>query len=96
MIDVTVARKVQAALVGGNAEARLAAERAQLALAAGAIIGTWVWDPLNDTFHGGRVLRAELWHLPGSGLYSYCVINEVVCCMSRRTGTAQFQSAGSC
>ena len=50
MIDVTVARKVQAALVGGNAEARLATERVQLALAAGTIIGTWVWDPLNDTF----------------------------------------------
>jgi PAS domain S-box-containing protein len=48
--DVTAAREAQAALVRSKAEARLAAECVQLALAAGAIIGTWVWDPLNDAF----------------------------------------------
>jgi PAS domain S-box-containing protein len=48
--DVTAARETQAALVRSNAEARLAAERVQLALAAGAIIGTWMWDLPADTF----------------------------------------------
>ncbi|MFN7917365.1 MAG: PAS domain-containing protein [Vicinamibacterales bacterium] len=32
------------ALAGANAEARAAADRVQLALAAGAIVGTWDWD----------------------------------------------------
>ncbi len=42
--DVTAARQAEAALERSNEEARTAAERLQLALAAGAIIGTWMWD----------------------------------------------------
>ncbi|MFC0386004.1 PAS domain-containing protein [Muricoccus vinaceus] len=41
--DVTDARETEAAL-------KLNAERVQLALAAGAIIGTWLWDLLADRF----------------------------------------------
>jgi PAS domain S-box-containing protein len=48
LTDVTAARKAQAALARSNEEARLAAERVQLALAAGAIIGTWIWDIPSD------------------------------------------------
>lgn len=40
----------QAALARSEARARANAERVQLALAAGAIIGTWHWDLLTDQF----------------------------------------------
>jgi PAS domain S-box-containing protein len=40
----------QAALAKSEASARTNAERVQLALAAGAIIGTWHWDLLTDRF----------------------------------------------
>jgi PAS domain S-box-containing protein len=40
----------QAALAKSEAHARTNAERVQLALAAGAIIGTWNWDLLTDRF----------------------------------------------
>jgi PAS domain S-box-containing protein len=40
----------QAALAKSEAHARANAERVQLALAAGAIIGTWHWDLLTDRF----------------------------------------------
>jgi PAS domain S-box-containing protein len=40
----------QAALAKSEAHARLNVERVQLALAAGAIIGTWHWDLLTDRF----------------------------------------------
>ncbi|WP_157264294.1 PAS domain-containing hybrid sensor histidine kinase/response regulator [Azohydromonas aeria] len=40
----------QAALVRSRDDARVAAERVQLALAAGAIIGTWMWDLPTDAF----------------------------------------------
>jgi signal transduction histidine kinase/PAS domain-containing protein/ActR/RegA family two-component response regulator len=42
--------KEQAALANSEAHARLNVERVQLALAAGAIIGTWHWDLLTDRF----------------------------------------------
>jgi signal transduction histidine kinase/ActR/RegA family two-component response regulator len=50
---VLVERKLadeQAALAKSEAYARLNVERVQLALAAGAIIGTWHWDLLSDRF----------------------------------------------
>lgn len=40
----------QAALARSEALARLNGERVKLALAAGAIIGTWHWDPITDRF----------------------------------------------
>ncbi|WP_169805863.1 PAS domain-containing protein [Azohydromonas lata] len=42
--DTTQAHEAEAALARSNEELRIAAERVQLALAAGAIIGTWLWD----------------------------------------------------
>ncbi|MBL6080668.1 PAS domain-containing protein [Belnapia sp. T18] len=49
-MDVTEQREAVAALAASKEAARLAAERVQLALDAGAIIGTWVWDVPTDTF----------------------------------------------
>ncbi|MGG5890902.1 PAS domain-containing protein [Falsiroseomonas sp. HC035] len=46
--DCTAAREVAAALARSNEEALAAAERVQLALAAGAIVGTWDWDLVAD------------------------------------------------
>ncbi|PPQ35751.1 PAS domain S-box protein [Rhodopila globiformis] len=42
--DVTERREAEAALAASNEAARVAAERVQLALAAGAIVGTWMRD----------------------------------------------------
>lgn len=50
LADVTERREAEAALVRSNAQARLAAERVQLALAAGAIVGTWDWELPSDRF----------------------------------------------
>ncbi|MFC7473895.1 PAS domain-containing protein [Dankookia sp. GCM10030260] len=46
--DCTAAREAVAALARSNEEALAAAERVQLALAAGAIVGTWDWDLVAD------------------------------------------------
>ncbi|MFL5285453.1 MAG: PAS domain-containing protein, partial [Rhodopila sp.] len=46
--DITERRETEAALAASNQAARLAAERVQLALAAGAIVGTWMWDLPTD------------------------------------------------
>lgn len=48
--DMTSAREAEAALARSNEEARTAAERVQLALAAGAIVGTWDWELPSDRF----------------------------------------------
>ncbi len=48
--DVTAERVAAAALERSTQEARIAAERVQLALAAGAIVGTWDWDVPADRF----------------------------------------------
>ncbi|AMM14831.1 hybrid sensor histidine kinase/response regulator [Burkholderia sp. PAMC 28687] len=48
--DVTARREADQRLRVSEALARQNAERVQLALAAGAIIGTWHWDLLNDRF----------------------------------------------
>ncbi|SEO68306.1 PAS domain S-box-containing protein [Methylobacterium sp. ap11] len=48
--DVTERRKVQDALHASEALARESVQRVQLALAAGAIIGTWNWDIPSDRF----------------------------------------------
>ncbi len=40
----------QAALAASEAVAQEAVQRVQLALAAGAILGTWFWDPITDVF----------------------------------------------
>ncbi|WP_177202263.1 PAS domain-containing protein [Methylobacterium sp. ap11] len=48
--DVTERRKVQDALHASEALARESVQRVQLALAAGAIIGTWNWDLPSDRF----------------------------------------------
>ncbi|TPG37959.1 PAS domain S-box protein [Roseomonas nepalensis] len=50
LTDVTAQRAVEAALVRSNEEARTAAEQVGLALAAGAIIGTWNWELPTDHF----------------------------------------------
>ncbi len=50
---ILVERKLaeeQAALAASEANARLNVERVKLAMAAGAIIGTWVWDLVEDRF----------------------------------------------
>ncbi|KPW41627.1 PAS/PAC domain protein [Pseudomonas coronafaciens pv. atropurpurea] len=48
--DVTERRKTQERLRASEALARESVERVQLALAAGAIIGTWHWDLISDDF----------------------------------------------
>ena len=48
--DVTPRRAAEAALAASERQARLANERVQLALDAGAIIGTFVWQPAADHF----------------------------------------------
>ncbi|WP_312404572.1 PAS domain S-box protein [Brevundimonas sp.] len=48
--DATARREAQARLETSEASARANADRVQLALAAGAIIGTWVWDLRTDQF----------------------------------------------
>ncbi|MCJ2021730.1 PAS domain S-box protein [Methylobacterium sp. E-065] len=48
--DITARRKAEDALRASEALARANSERVQLALAAGAIIGTWLWDLPSDRF----------------------------------------------
>ncbi|MGC5780252.1 GAF domain-containing protein [Methylobacterium sp. NFXW15] len=48
--DVTARKKAEAGLRASEAVARRNVERVQLALAAGAIIGTWFWDLPTDRF----------------------------------------------
>ncbi|ACB27184.1 PAS domain S-box protein [Methylobacterium radiotolerans] len=48
--DVTARKEAEAALRASEALARENVQRVQLALAAGAIIGTWLWDLPNDRF----------------------------------------------
>ena len=48
--DITARKVAEVALRGSEAVARENAQRVQLALAAGAIIGTWIWDLPNDRF----------------------------------------------
>lgn len=48
--NVTARKEAEAALRASEAVARENAERVQLALAAGAIIGTWHWDMPSDRF----------------------------------------------
>ncbi|MCU6455533.1 PAS domain S-box protein [Sphingomonas sp. A2-49] len=48
--DETERREAEHALRASEAAAKVDAQRVQLALAAGAIIGTWVWDLPNDRF----------------------------------------------
>ncbi|WP_426000454.1 PAS domain-containing protein [Caulobacter sp. DWR1-3-2b1] len=48
--DVTEERRAAAALRASEAVARVDAQRVQLALSAGAIIGTWFWDIPTDCF----------------------------------------------
>ncbi|WP_416356640.1 PAS domain S-box protein [Aureimonas phyllosphaerae] len=48
--DVTARKKAEAALKASEALTRENIDRVQLALAAGAIIGTWNWDMIKDQF----------------------------------------------
>jgi PAS domain S-box-containing protein len=48
--DITARRQAEDALRASEAVARTNVERVQLALAAGAIIGTWFWDLPSDRF----------------------------------------------
>jgi len=48
--DITERKRAEAALRASEALARENIERVQLALSAGAIIGTWFWDLPNDRF----------------------------------------------
>ena len=48
--DITARKQAQAAIRASEALARVNIERVQLALAAGAIIGTWLWDLPTDQF----------------------------------------------
>ncbi|WP_277183211.1 hybrid sensor histidine kinase/response regulator [Caballeronia sp. BR00000012568055] len=48
--DISARKKAEAALRASEAHARENSERVKLALAAGAIIGTWFWDLPNDRF----------------------------------------------
>ena len=48
--DITTRVQAEIRLRASEASARLNIERVQLALAAGAIIGTWFWDPITDRF----------------------------------------------
>ncbi|CAN5892783.1 hypothetical protein BH11PSE8_BH11PSE8_28720 [soil metagenome] len=49
-VDITRLKESEAALRASEAMARENADRVQLALAAGAIIGTWLWDLRRDHF----------------------------------------------
>ncbi len=48
--DITARKQAEAALRASEAPARENAQRVQLALAAGAIMGTWLWDLAADRF----------------------------------------------
>ncbi|MBN4096063.1 GAF domain-containing protein [Methylobacterium sp. OT2] len=48
--DITARKEAEAALRASEAVARENVQRVQLALAAGAIIGTWLWDLPSDRF----------------------------------------------
>ncbi len=48
--DIAVRKRTEAALLASEALARENVQRVQLALAAGAIIGTWAWDLQTDRF----------------------------------------------
>jgi signal transduction histidine kinase/CheY-like chemotaxis protein len=48
--DITARKQAEIALKASEAVAREAVQRVQLALAAGAIIGTWFWDIPSDRF----------------------------------------------
>ncbi|MFT4115558.1 ATP-binding protein [Bradyrhizobium sp.] len=48
--DISARKKAETALRASEAVARENIQRVQLALAAGAIIGTWLWDLPNDRF----------------------------------------------
>ncbi|MGE7369336.1 response regulator [Neorhizobium sp. NPDC001467] len=48
--DITERKRAESALRDSEARARDAVERVQLALGAGAIIGTWLWDVQADSF----------------------------------------------
>ncbi len=48
--DITARKQAEAALQASEALARENIQRVQLALAAGAIVGTWLWDLLTDRF----------------------------------------------
>ena len=49
-VETTGRVRTQERLVASERAARENAERLQLALAAGAILGTWFWDPITDLF----------------------------------------------
>lgn len=48
--DIEARKRTEAALIASEAVARANIERVQLALSAGAIIGTWFWDIARDRF----------------------------------------------
>lgn len=65
--DVTERRDAQDRLRESEATARVYAERVQLALAAGAIIGTWHWDLPTDQFTVDEGFAAAFGLDPGIG-----------------------------
>ncbi len=58
--DITARKQAEAALRASEALARENVQRVQLALAAGAIIGTWLWDLPADRFTVDEALRPRL------------------------------------
>jgi PAS domain S-box-containing protein len=49
-VDVTAQKLAEIALASAHQDLQLTAERVQLALSAGAIVGTWVWEIPSDRF----------------------------------------------
>ncbi len=49
-VDVTAQKMAEVALAAVNHDLQLTAERVQLALSAGAIVGTWMWEIPSDRF----------------------------------------------
>ncbi|QRY70720.1 response regulator (plasmid) [Ensifer sp. PDNC004] len=65
--DVTQRKKAEAALRESESYARDNVQRVQMAMAAGAIIGTWLWDVPSDRFTVDEAFAAAFGFDPGQG-----------------------------
>jgi len=74
--DITARKQAEEALRASEAVARRNVQRVQLALAAGAIIGTWFWDVQADRFTGDDALATAFGLDPGLG-HSNLTLDQV-------------------
>jgi PAS domain S-box-containing protein len=75
--DITERRQTEQALRASEAIARRNVQRVQLALAAGAIIGTWFWDVQADRFTGDDALATAFGLDPALG-HSNLSLDQVI------------------